>query len=387
MSIAVLFFYGFAFLGIVYSSVFSVAAIRNKEWDTCIMLLFLFIQSLIIVQYVFYWSGLYIQYPFFNNISLPILLLLGPLLYMYIDLVCAENRQFRYYYWHFIPSIGVLIFLIPFYLNSFGIQLFEFRTYKYLLKISYIPYFIMVIMMIYVVVNFTILFKKHLVGHIKGWLILLNTLFGLYVLSHIFYYLASRQPWYTFETDQFVSLSSCASIVAIIYFSYGKKHIFNGLTLKESIQRNSTYLSERRAFENTTIAETNSDETQFVKYKNSGLTDNARNEVAQALSDLMQREKLYRESELKLETLAQKLGVERHYVSQVINQNFGVNFFEYINLLRIEEAKNLLLSSDTNILNIIEVAYQVGYNTKNTFNTAFRRIVGVTPSEFRKKQR
>ena len=63
-----------------------------------------------------------------------------------------------------------------------------------------------------------------------------------------------------------------------------------------------------------------------------------------------------------------------------------MNFFEYINLLRIEEAKHLLTANDRKSMNIIEVAYTVGYSTKNTFNTAFRRIVGVTPTEFRKRQ-
>ncbi|MBK9399672.1 MAG: helix-turn-helix transcriptional regulator [Bacteroidetes bacterium] len=99
----------------------------------------------------------------------------------------------------------------------------------------------------------------------------------------------------------------------------------------------------------------------------------------------MQKEKLYRESELKLETLASKLNVPKHYVSQIINQYYKVNYFEYINLLRIDEAKLLLVAEDKKSMNIIEVAYWVGYNTKNTFNNAFRRIVGVTPTEYRRQ--
>jgi len=121
------------------------------------------------------------------------------------------------------------------------------------------------------------------------------------------------------------------------------------------------------------------------KYKNSGLTSDAGNELAEELKQLMQREKLYRESELKLETLATKLGVPKHYISQIINQYYKVNYFEYINLLRIEEARQLLVDADKKAMNIIEVAYTVGYNTKNTFNTAFRRIVGVTPTEYRRQ--
>ncbi len=126
-------------------------------------------------------------------------------------------------------------------------------------------------------------------------------------------------------------------------------------------------------------------ENSTLKYKNSGLTPDAGHELAEALKQLMQKEKLYRESELKLETLASKLNVPKHYVSQIINQYYKVNYFEYINLLRIDEAKLLLVAEDKKSMNIIEVAYWVGYNTKNTFNNAFRRIVGVTPTEYRRQ--
>ncbi|MBK7965176.1 MAG: AraC family transcriptional regulator [Bacteroidetes bacterium] len=62
------------------------------------------------------------------------------------------------------------------------------------------------------------------------------------------------------------------------------------------------------------------------------------------------------------------MDVPKHYVSQIINQYYRVNYFEYINLLRIEEAKILLVDAERKSMNIIEVAYTVGYNTKNTFN-------------------
>ena len=116
------------------------------------------------------------------------------------------------------------------------------------------------------------------------------------------------------------------------------------------------------------------------------MTEDALKELALSLKQLMQKERLYRESELKLETLANKLNISKHFISQIINQVYRVNFFEYINLLRIEEAKQLLAGNDKKSMNIIEVAYSVGYNTKNTFNTAFRRIVGVTPTEYRNQQ-
>lgn len=219
----------------------------------------------------------------------------------------------------------------------------------------------------------------------------------------------AAQPWFTLTHDYFVSLGMCGSIVAIIYMAYGKNKIMDGYSIKESvgleniivsfsetqvkeidIQKKSTVYSYD--FPDTDVAVKSETKIEpelkiqpVEKYKNSGLTEDALKELALSLKQLMQKEQLYRECELKLETLLNKLGISKHYVSQVINQIYGVNFFEYINLLRIEEAKQLLSSNYKKSMNIIEVAYAVGYNTKNTFNTAFRRIVGVTPTEFRRQ--
>ena len=87
--------------------------------------------------------------------------------------------------------------------------------------------------------------------------------------------------------------------------------------------------------------------------------------------------------EINLEKLALKLGVTRHQLSQVLNEHAGLNFFEYINQRRIEEAKTLLLTTSKKELNIIEIAYKVGYSNKVTFNNTFKKHTGMTPSEFR----
>lgn len=62
-----------------------------------------------------------------------------------------------------------------------------------------------------------------------------------------------------------------------------------------------------------------------------------------------------------------------------------MNFFEYINSLRITEAMELLKDKGKSRLTIIEVAYQVGFNNKVSFNAAFKKQTGVTPTEYRKQ--
>jgi len=75
--------------------------------------------------------------------------------------------------------------------------------------------------------------------------------------------------------------------------------------------------------------------------------------------------------------------ISKHQLSQVINEQTGMNFFEYVNQHRIGEARQLLSATSKKELNIIDIAYEVGFNNKVSFNTAFKKITGKTPTSFR----
>ncbi|WP_207224192.1 helix-turn-helix domain-containing protein [Aquimarina brevivitae] len=116
------------------------------------------------------------------------------------------------------------------------------------------------------------------------------------------------------------------------------------------------------------------------KYKKSNLTRTQVKELKKKLLFLMDEEKVYRINDLTLPKLANLLGTSRNSTSQIINESFGLNFFELINRYRIEEAKEIFKSE--NDVNIIDVAYEVGYNNKVTFNKSFKRYCNITPTEY-----
>ena len=118
----------------------------------------------------------------------------------------------------------------------------------------------------------------------------------------------------------------------------------------------------------------------FPKYVKSGLTDSLSQELKQNLSNLFQKEKLYRNNDINLDMVAEKLGTTRHNASQLINEHFNMSFREFVNSHRIQEAKELL--ANQNELNIIDVAYEVGYNNKVSFNKAFKKDTQLTPSQY-----
>ena len=72
----------------------------------------------------------------------------------------------------------------------------------------------------------------------------------------------------------------------------------------------------------------------------------------------------------------------RHNISQVINEHFGVSFFHFVNKYRIEEALRILSTDTSSNLNIIDVAYDVGFNNKVTFNKAFKIETSLTPTNY-----
>jgi len=88
------------------------------------------------------------------------------------------------------------------------------------------------------------------------------------------------------------------------------------------------------------------------------------------------------DNELSLSKLADEVGITKHQASEAINMGYGGNFYEWVNEKRITVATQLLKQSDKKIT---DICYEVGFNSKSTFNTAFKTITGLTPSQYRKQ--
>jgi AraC-like DNA-binding protein len=113
--------------------------------------------------------------------------------------------------------------------------------------------------------------------------------------------------------------------------------------------------------------------------------DDARSDAVQArLAELMGgAAPLYLEPALTIGQVARRSGYPEYLVSTVINRRFGGTFWDYINRLRVEAARERLADTgDTRT--ILDIAYACGFTSKSTFNAAFKRQVGETPSGYRK---
>lgn len=117
------------------------------------------------------------------------------------------------------------------------------------------------------------------------------------------------------------------------------------------------------------------------KYARSSLDETIRLRIQRKLHQAMAGEQRFRDSRLTLRGLCQDLKENPHYVSQVINQTLQSNFYDFVNGQRIDNAKRALKLEPHKT--VLEIALEVGFNSKSTFNAAFRRHAGMTPTEYR----
>jgi len=121
------------------------------------------------------------------------------------------------------------------------------------------------------------------------------------------------------------------------------------------------------------------------KYGKSTLNELNSKAIIDQLTSIMQSEELYLDNEVSLASLSKKLNVSPHHLSQALNEQLGQSFYDYINSARIERAKQMLADAKFHHLAIIDIAYQVGFNNKTSFNNAFKKYTQKTPSQFRVK--
>lgn len=119
------------------------------------------------------------------------------------------------------------------------------------------------------------------------------------------------------------------------------------------------------------------------KYQKSSLAESRKEEILQQLERVMVNEKYYCNNLASLTDLAERIGETPHRVSQVINERCGLSFFNWMARYRVEEAKLILSGDEAMKYKIEELAEMVGYNSKASFNKAFKSLTGLTPSEFR----
>jgi AraC-like DNA-binding protein len=319
--------------------------------------------SLTMLEYVFFWTRSMWKFPHLANLSAHFPLLFGPLLWWYCRTIYGGPSFSRRDLWHLAPfALAVAVFW-PWYSLS-AEEKFALITGQGTFPVR--PAIIRVLiwgrilhLAAYAVWIGIFLSRQLRTGETARWARRLNAFFIGFILAYASYYVLARMPFFSLLWDYHISAAMSVFIYLIVYAGLVQPGVFDGLQWTEAAAP--------------------------AKYRNSSLTPEASRSLLRHLEDLMDREKRYREPELRLEDLARLLQVSKHHLSQAINEHYDINFFEYLNRRRLEEARQLLAATPKRQLNVSEIAYAVGFNNKVSFNHAFKKMTGQTPTEFRRQ--
>jgi AraC-like DNA-binding protein len=160
-----------------------------------------------------------------------------------------------------------------------------------------------------------------------------------------------------------LTLSLSAFIILIGYYGLKQKEIFI-----QYPNQNAEYATEPK-----------------TKYTGTFLKNDDIEQYVSKINHFMATEKPYLNADLSLPDLANRLDIPSHHLSRVINEQFGVNFFDFINQYRIEEVKARIENPEYQNLSLLGIAFDSGFNTKSAFNRVFKKMTGFTPSEYRKQ--
>ncbi len=329
------------FLAVAAQGLFmSVLVFLRKSRATQLLGFLTLFFSLLLLSYVAFWTGYMELLPSATKALYGLTYTFGPLLYFYIR---SDKKEFVFNAWHFFPFlISSIVFIQA---DWFSANFM--RTVQ--------PVFQSLHLAFYTLASFYFIQQNK--GNSNGalklylWRKKVTLVFSGYSASFLLYYVLVWTGTLKIEYDYFISLASSFFIYFIGYQGFQHQELF-------------------KMYENG-------------KYDKSSLSSSAAHSIQKALKHYMVTNKSYLDSTLTLQVLAEKMELSAHHISQVINDLEGKNFSDFINDYRINDARKLLMESD---LKIIQVAYQTGYNNKASFHNAFKKITGLSPSEYRENQ-
>lgn len=364
---------------------------KNKSTADKLLSAWLCIMGVHLTFFYFVFTGKALHYPWLLGCELPLPFVHGPFLYLYSAALVNRlpvNRKWGLL--HFLPVAIIYLYLIRFFVLSA-----EQKIYVYQNKgIGYETFeLISLIAIIISGIAYIIWSNLLLVQHRKT---ILNEFsftdkINLKWLQYLSFGIGVIWLAVITGTDELIYTAVVLFILFMGYFGIKQVGIFTESTpqkIKEEPKLETTVEEIRYHQPLKTSVEPDAPIDSIIetidkrKYSRSGLSGDMAENLHKELVQLMDKEKVFSESELSLAQLAKRLGANPNYLSQVINEKEGKNFYDYINTLRIEEFKRLIANPINQRFTILSLAYEVGFNSKSSFNRYFKKETSKSPSEY-----
>ncbi len=309
----------------------------------------------------------YVLTVIFTILSISFLLLLGPIFYLLFKQVLNRKQKNigSNFYFHFIPTIISFIVLGVLLIIELSQEIPDFNLFQFIYKAFLIFFISQLVFYIYLSYKSLLNYKLALISQKSSFsrnsLNWLRLLLVIYFLHWIFEALTiSLDLLKLTSISQSLWLANIAIIFLLIFLT----------------------LSVIRSAQGFNIIKV---ENNLSKYIDSNLSNEKKERFQKELIEFMDKEKPFLNPDLTINQLAKSIDIPVKNVSQIINESFQSNFFDFINQFRIEMAKSMLNNDIKNSksLTIQQIFYDVGFNSKSAFNRAFKKNTQMTPSQFR----
>lgn len=370
--------------------VFILSGKKNKSTADTILLLWLSFAGLHLLLYYLYITANYIKFPYLLGLEIPLPLVHGPFLYLYTSALTSQKNSKKIQFLHFTPFALALFSLLPFITLSSPEKIEVYRQggkgYELLVNIIFGAVIASGIL-------YTILSLQKLARHRRVLpnqfsyteKINLNWLTYLIIGSGIIWLLV------IFSNDTYIFSAVAIYLLFIGYFGIKQVGIFTNKTPETGSETFNNLVTEAgninlgttSVTDEVVAAEPDTENSkEYVKYEKSKLRKEEIDTIHLQLSELMQTGKFYKNPELSLTNVAQKINVHPNTLSQVINTVEQKNFYDYINLQRINEFKRLVTLPENQKFTLLSLAFECGFNSKTSFNRNFKKVTGLSPTEY-----
>ena len=320
-----------------------------------------------------------LYHPGFGLLLNTLLFLSPPILYFYIRSVTQADFKLKWkHLWHTLPFVIAILVLIPrFYLADYDKKIeiltasdgliLEFKLVYLLLHVQITVY----IIACYIVIlrSKKLLLENYSNGNVNyyNWLFTFITLVALETVVSTFknFFLINGLEAQYYWATTITGLSAFLFISWLVIKALKSPGLYGRVDSKQPLVNQIITAHPR---------------------KEKGERENKENDEAiLRIKNYMEREEPYLEPSLSIYDLSQQLSLPLKELSVLINHNLNQHFFDFVNEYRIKKAMEILADPSKSDLTILEILYEVGFNSKSSFNTAFKKYTALTPTQYRKQ--
>lgn len=295
--------------------------------------------------------------------------------YFYVLSVCYTKFRLKpKHLWHCIPFVAFNLYM------AYGIY-FQDRAGKisFINELSESPmmrfFYILfeVLFQVYFIASFLVIRKSkkvYLENYTNPNISILNTLYKINILFYVVHFLVLIRWLVTFTYGNGELKEWIVMLDGISFFVCTCWYLFVALNNPDFFRGVN---SDLKPIKEVVTEEKPSPEINAEK-----------NAAIESLKDFMLKNEPYLDSSLTIQNLAEQVKMPVKDLSALINLYMDKHFFDFINEYRIEKAKEILRDPSKKDLTILEILYEVGFNSKSSFSTSFKKYTGTTPTDFRK---